>query len=484
MKIPGLWLIPARAGKTPTSSPRLSASPAHPRACGENRATQYRMRANAGSSPRVRGKRLASGDLRQVLRLIPARAGKTSGGWSSPCAWSAHPRACGENSPHYFHKAPAAGSSPRVRGKRASRRSLVNLRGLIPARAGKTPTPSTPSWPGPAHPRACGENPATRTMLAMLAGSSPRVRGKQQGLQGALHRARLIPARAGKTSGDSSPARAAWAHPRACGENLVDIADIRFPQGSSPRVRGKPHRRRPRRQAGRLIPARAGKTSARSGTRATRRAHPRACGENKLHAEVANILLGSSPRVRGKPHQLDQMARDPGLIPARAGKTAGGGSPGSSRPGSSPRVRGKPHRPGRRPRRNRLIPARAGKTLISGGPRGAVPAHPRACGENRASEAASMVPGGSSPRVRGKRPLVARDGPVRGLIPARAGKTPGCGGAIVEGWAHPRACGENGRAQEDGEFRAGSSPRVRGKLDELFELDQGQGLIPARAGKT
>ena len=280
MKIPGLWLIPARAGKTPTSSPRLSASPAHPRACGENRATQYRMRANAGSSPRVRGKRLASGDLRQVLRLIPARAGKTSGGWSSPCAWSAHPRACGENSPHYFHKAPAAGSSPRVRGK-------------------------------------------------------------QQGLQGALHRARLIPARAGKTSGDSSPARAAWAHPRACGENLVDIADIRFPQGSSPRVRGKPHRRRPRRQAGRLIPARAGKTSARSGTRATRRAHPRACGENKLHAEVANILLGLSPRVRGKPHQLDQMARDPGLIPARAGKTAGGGSPGSSRPGSSPRVRGK-----------------------------------------------------------------------------------------------------------------------------------------------
>ena len=299
----------------------------------------------------------------------------------------------------------------------------MNLRGLIPARAGKTPTPSTPSWPGPAHPRACGENPATRTMLAMLAGSSPRVRGKQQGLQGALHRARLIPARAGKTSGDSSPARAAWAHPRACGENLVDIADIRFPQGSSPRVRGKPHRRRPRRQAGRLIPARAGKTSARSGTRATRRAHPRACGENKLHAEVANILLGSSPRVRGKPG-------------GRAWRAC-------RRGGSSPRVRGK------QPARHRhepvggLIPACAGKTRGDPHPWTAGPAHPRVCGENDVKKTNDSDFKGSSPRVRGKRTSGPRSPWTRRLIPACAGKTPARTVATPRPWAHPRVCGEN-----------------------------------------
>ena len=51
-------------------------------------------------------------------RLIPARAGKTYLRFLRTLMNSAHPRACGENSPHYFHKAPAAGSSPRVRGKR------------------------------------------------------------------------------------------------------------------------------------------------------------------------------------------------------------------------------------------------------------------------------------------------------------------------------------------------------------------------------
>ena len=298
----------------------------------------------------------------------------------------------------------------------------MNLRGLIPARAGKTPTPSTPSWPGPAHPRACGENPATRTMLAMLAGSSPRVRGKQQGLQGALHRARLIPARAGKTSGDSSPARAAWAHPRACGENLVDIADIRFPQGSSPRVRGKPHRRRPRRQAGRLIPARAGKTSARSGTRATRRAHPRACGENKLHAEVANILLGSSPRVRGK-------RRGVGAPLWRAG----------------------------------LIPARAGKTVVRRRTASSERAHPRACGENLMNSSSSTRVKGSSPRVRGKPDGAGDPGAEVGLIPACAGKTGRRPRAPLRRSAHPRVCGENPSSGRQFPPVRGSSPRVRGK---------------------
>ena len=256
-----------------------------------------------------------------------------------------------------------------------------------------------------------------------LVGSSPRVRGKLPTLFPQGPRRGLIPARAGKTTGAPGRPASCPAHPRACGENLNPARFGKVLAGSSPRVRGKLGTHQTWGSSDGLIPARAGKTSARSGTRATRRAHPRACGENKLHAEVANILLGSSPRVRGKPHQLDQMARDPGLIPARAGKTAGGGSPGSSRPGSSPRVRGKPHRPGRRPRRNRLIPARAGKTLISGGPRGAVPAHPRACGENRASEAASMVPGGSSPRVRGKRRQHRAPDRNGRLIPARAGKT-------------------------------------------------------------
>ena len=134
--------------------------------------------------------------------------------------------------------------------------------------------------------------------------------------------------------------------------------------------------------------------------------------------------------------------------------------------------------------RCRLIPARAGKTLISGGPRGAVPAHPRACGENRASEAASMVPGGSSPRVRGKRRSRAGQDTLGGLIPARAGKTPAGPRKRPRRPAHPRACGENVKTVWDWVSSLGSSPRVRGKLLGVGRVPVPPGLIPARAGKT
>ena len=56
------------------------------------------------------------------LRLIPARAGKTSS--SSSCSrrvW-AHPRACGENSQVLRAALRAEGSSPRVRGKLSTMR--------------------------------------------------------------------------------------------------------------------------------------------------------------------------------------------------------------------------------------------------------------------------------------------------------------------------------------------------------------------------
>ena len=60
---------------------------------------------------------------------------------------------------------------------------------------------------------------------------------------------------------------------------------------------------------------------------------------------------------------------------------------------------------------------------------------------------------------------------------------------MSEGWeirsaAHPRVCGENGESQLHGGQRAGSSPRMRGKLLECFRMLSRFGLIPAYAGKT
>ena len=253
----------------------------------------------------------------------------------------AHPRACGENLVHRFPNALAYGSSPRVRGKRAGFAPCGSGRGLIPARAGKTGC-ATP-WNGArwAHPRACGENPVPATTLSRSVGSSPRVRGKPfPSLIDSL-RSGLIPARAGKTRRCASPSTPRRAHPRACGENVLDGGHGGAREGSSPRVRGK------------QLHAEAANTLL--------LAHPRACGENRFDTDPLLAADGSSPRVRGKPRRRDPQPVDRRLIPARAGKTDG-----------------------------------ADVRLVHVG------AHPRACGENLAVRSGRGAGAGSSPRVRGK----------------------------------------------------------------------------------
>ena len=116
--------------------------PAHPRACGENDAFAVAFDLAVGSSPRVRGKRQDPRRRRAHARLIPARAGKTRRQGLTRHGARAHPRACGENGTYSHHAAFMRGSSPRVRGKRNRAGSPIFLVRLIPARAGKTTTPA------------------------------------------------------------------------------------------------------------------------------------------------------------------------------------------------------------------------------------------------------------------------------------------------------------------------------------------------------
>ena len=131
-------LIPARAGKTGSLLLMTLNWTAHPRACGENFDSCCRCCFRCGSSPRVRGKprRVPEAVARQ--RLIPARAGKTPTAISNRTGSAAHPRACGENYGHQVTPGYRGGSSPRVRGKRTQFLIKFFLLRLIPARAGKT----------------------------------------------------------------------------------------------------------------------------------------------------------------------------------------------------------------------------------------------------------------------------------------------------------------------------------------------------------
>ena len=90
------WFIPARAGKTTRPRSAQPGCSAHPRAGGENYEAHALAIQTGGSSPRGRGKPPTSGGPRQVERLIPARAGKTTARISARAASRAHPRAGGK----------------------------------------------------------------------------------------------------------------------------------------------------------------------------------------------------------------------------------------------------------------------------------------------------------------------------------------------------------------------------------------------------
>ena len=314
-------LIPARAGKTAPAWRAHLRRWAHPRACGENRAEAAARYCEWGSSPRVRGKLRQDGERGVLNGLIPARAGKTSKGSPTLSKRWAHPRACGENEQYLVLRALEEGSSPRVRGKHRRVVDRPARAGLIPARAGKTGPSSRTRLPGPAHPRACGENWALFPAPVASSGSSPRVRGKPAVGGDSTNAYRLIPARAGKTRHPHVWVMAGAAHPRACGENhrVPEVDQRRL--GSSPRVRGKRPPGGPCVPRARLIPARAGKTPPRTGPGCGSRAHPRACGENTSPGCRRARGAGSSPRVRGKPQPRARGVGAGRLIPARAGKT-------------------------------------------------------------------------------------------------------------------------------------------------------------------
>ena len=152
-------------------------------------------------------------------------------------------------------------------------------------------------------------------------GSSPLTRGKPMFAGWAKDGDGLIPAHAGKTEQKRASARAQAAHPRSRGENPVVGRSASSVGGSSPLTRGKRTRHAHARPLSGLIPAHAGKTSARRPRRSGLRAHPRSRGENSRTAAIAASTWGSSPLTRGKRTSNILTGPNSRLIPAHAGKT-------------------------------------------------------------------------------------------------------------------------------------------------------------------
>ena len=150
--------------------------------------------------------------------------------------------------------------------------------------------------------------------------------------------------------------------------------------------------------------------------------------------------------------------------------------------GSSPRVRGTVLDRDAAGLVRRFIPACAGNSQNCGGGHNFKPVHPRVCGEQHFPERKVTIDRGSSPRVRGTGAVSGHDYGTRRFIPACAGNSRPAPSRRWCRTVHPRVCGEQPRRRRKKQGSSGSSPRVRGTVKGLVEIDPAVRFIPACAG--
>ena len=208
-----------------------------------------------------------------------------------------------------------------MRGKLRLRLGGSVANRIIPAHAGQTRGHRRCVVMMTDHPRACGATWKRPWRNYPKPGSSPRMRGKLLFCHCVSSLLRIIPAHAGQTRTIPAPPRQKADHPRACGANCANESALSAVVGSSPRMRGKPCLCCEEPAYTRIIPAHAGQTPSPETCGRPRTDHPRACGANYTADRTPCKRCGSSPRMRGK--LLRQMAalREERIIPAHAGQT-------------------------------------------------------------------------------------------------------------------------------------------------------------------
>ena len=354
------------------------------------------------------------------------------------------PRSRGEDRRAAISRARRAGRSPLTRGRPLPKR-VVDLRPRsIPAHAGKTSSRSRSCTSGRVDPRSRGEDQIKSATGNRGTGRSPLTRGRRCRRPKGLLPCGSIPAHAGKTC--RSPGAGPWRRvdPRSRGEDLGRCQAVLARLGRSPLTRGRRHHAPPALAAGGSIPAHAGKTPPWTCAGAGRGVDPRSRGEDNLGETLTRIGGGRSPLTRGRPAATTPDRTRSGSIPAHAGKTGATvaivgfgrvdprsrGEDGAVEihvqkvKGRSPLTRGRRQRPGITTRQPGSIPAHAGKTHGRLHALCCVQVDPRSRGEDSMSRDARDHDKGRSPLTRG-RPYEARHrAGFVGSIPAHAGKTP------------------------------------------------------------
>ena len=214
--------------------------PDHPRIRGEHRSGGRRQTGFLGSSPHTRGAQRRFEWLHTLWGIIPAYAGSTLRSSPRLKLLRDHPRIRGEHVRAMDANGLAHGSSPHTRGARMGRVHDPRRRRIIPAYAGSTTATAPLARKGRDHPRIRGEHQPTHDTPATTRGSSPHTRGARIGSAAPATSVGIIPAYAGSTTTNAPYHLAGADHPRIRGEHEPNTNDAQSEAGSSPHTRGAP----------------------------------------------------------------------------------------------------------------------------------------------------------------------------------------------------------------------------------------------------
>ena len=226
--------------RSPAGRPGLDRD--HPRSRGVYRRSSGRHCLRSGSSPLARGLPPEGAAALPVYGIIPARAGFTTSVKARSLRSRDHPRSRGVYSFRCDLKSGMEGSSPLARGLLSPLLSFATKTRIIPARAGFT--------------RTSGMRRRARTGSSPLARGLPNIPLEGVGMFG------IIPARAGFTQTCTASPLSTWDHPRSRGVYSICNHVRGLSSGSSPLARGLRRENGLRTASFRIIPARAGFTTA------------------------------------------------------------------------------------------------------------------------------------------------------------------------------------------------------------------------------
>ena len=251
------------------------------------------------------------------------------------------------------------GLSPRVRGNHFASLSAGDNAGSIPACAGEPAADDYEVQLISVYPRVCGGTRINPRSLNRSWGLSPRVRGNHPASRLCINPRGSIPACAGEPGLRHVAQHPPWVYPRVCGGTALHATANPDKEGLSPRVRGNPVFKPPEDGTGGSIPACAGEPPPHIENNPHPSVYPRVCGGTPLWSLMVAVVVGLSPRVRGTVISVRSCAMRWGLSPRVRGNLGGGAE--------HPRERGS-------------IPACAGEPRERLGRKGMRGVYPRVCG--------------------------------------------------------------------------------------------------------